>query len=112
MPLQRLGSIPLLCLLLISAGAMPGRGSADGPTVYIAYRKVFEQVICEDGDEVRAYLLRNGKVRLNNVVVDQIEFGKRLDKIFRTRAIWTLFFGADPKAPFRTFEAAITNALK
>jgi hypothetical protein len=80
MPVQRLGSIPLLCVLLISAGAMPGRESADGPTVYIAYRKVFEPAICEDGDGVRAYLLRNGKVRLNNMVVDQIEFGKRLDK--------------------------------
>ena len=102
----------VLGLLLFCARAQPGSDTADARTVLVAHRIQHDPYPCEDGHQVRAYLLRNGKLKLNNVVVDQGEFGQRLDDIFRTRAVWLLFFGADPHVSYGAVAETVTEALK
>ena len=94
-------------LLAVALAAMPG-GESKGLTVYIASRK--PHLPCEDGHLVKAYLMRNGRVRLNNEEFDRNEFLTRLDSIFKTRGVWLLFIGADPHVAFQVLADTIAAA--
>lgn len=61
---------------------------------------------------VKVHLLRSGKIRFNNEEFDREKLGSRIDEIFKTRAVWLLFLGADPKVPLQVLADTVTVAAE
>ncbi len=103
----------LLAISAVASGADQASSSPHTPIVYIAHRNAFRAgVPCEDGHLITAYLLPNDRVRLkvwlNNEEFNVSELETHLDAAFKTRAVWLLLIGADPRVPF----GAVTEANK
>ena len=100
----------LILAVVVLAGA--GVNGSRTPPVYLAHRVVDRPYPCEDGRLVKVYLLRSGKLQFKNEAFDRERLGARLDEIFRTRAAWLLFLGADPKVPLKTLADTIAIATE
>jgi hypothetical protein len=82
-------------------------------TAYIAYRETDNHGLpCEDGHDVKAYLMPNGRLRVNNEQFARNGLGARLDAIFRTRAERLLFLVPAPGVPFQVLVDTIATAQK
>jgi hypothetical protein len=108
MPQRLYRLVGLLCAMALVA-------IDDAPTkpltAYIANRKADNLGSpCEDGHLVKAYLMPNGRLRLNNAQFDRNRLGARLNEIFKTRAVWLLFLVPDPGVPFQVLVETIATA--